>query len=192
MKFLLIKNIRIFIIPKKGISKFPFTHALLSKRSRFRNQRSIPESTNRKSLTKPSRSSFPPSPLNVFCAQRKQGSTNERTLDGSSRDPRDSIEERKKRWRAEEGVVRFDCANLPSTSFRRSGPPSRARPRNTRRNAPCRSIDHSPIHPLEPETGSNPAASSNYAVNAIKTEKVESLSTTGFRPMDPPLVDCQV
>lgn len=83
MKFLLIKNIRIFIIPKKGISKFPFTHALLSKRSRFRNQRSIPESTNRKSLTKPSRSSFPPSPLNVFCAQRKQGSTNERTLDES-------------------------------------------------------------------------------------------------------------
>lgn len=83
MKFLLIKNIRIFIIPKKGISKFPFTHALLSKRSRFRNQRSIPDSTNRKSLTKPSRSSFPLSPLNVFCAQRKQGSTNERTLDES-------------------------------------------------------------------------------------------------------------
>lgn len=73
MKFLLIKNIRIFIIPKKGISKFPFTHALLSKRSRFRNQRSIPESTNRKSLTKPSRSSFPPFPPECILCTKKTG-----------------------------------------------------------------------------------------------------------------------
>lgn len=144
MKFLLIKNIRIFIIP-------PFrTHCCQNPRD--------------------------PPPLGCILCAKKTGVdvliTNERRRRHESR-----IEGKDKGWRAGEEIACFDCANLPSTSFRRSGPSSRGsqpRSRNTRSNVP---IDRSfADSSTSPRTGnrvgsSGLSASSNYAVNAIKTRK---------------------